>query len=200
MVATINWDTEKVLYETLRLGLEEGSMTQEAYQAIFEEARKNSGGNDYILVPFEQLVEQYHPEWMSFRDGDDVAEMQLGGEPVRIRRVTFTVEGRSVDFVRKQFNREAEPASAELVRGEKEARDDLKIIEGIGPKIEQLLNAKGIYTFEALAVCKPDWIRKMLQEAGPNYAIHDPGIWPKQSQLAATGQWDALKKLQDQLD
>jgi len=39
-----------------------------------------------------------------------------------------------------------------------------------------------------------------LDAAGPRYQMHDPTSWPKQSQLAADGQWKELKVLQDELD
>ena len=83
MASTINWDAEKVLYETLRLGLEEDSLTQEAYQAIFEEVRKHSGGDDHILVPFEQLVEQYHPEWFDDPGSQGMTRLQTLEQQVR---------------------------------------------------------------------------------------------------------------------
>ena len=35
--------------------------------------------------------------------------------------------------------------------------------------------------------------------AGPHFASHDPGTWPKQAELAAVGKWDELKAWQDEL-
>ncbi len=78
--------------------------------------------------------------------------------------------------------------------------DDLKKIEGIGPKISQLLTEGGIATFEALSKSDPDKIREILLAAGSRYKMHDPTTWPKQAGLAASGDWDALKTLQDELD
>ena len=88
--------------------------------------------------------------------------------------------------------------SAEL--GARPAKpDDLKIVEGIGPKIEKLLNGRGIWTFAQLAACTADWIKSALNEAGPNFAIHEPKTWPHQSDLAAKGKWQELEVLQKQL-
>ena len=78
--------------------------------------------------------------------------------------------------------------------------DDLKKIEGIGPKIAEHLNAAGILTFEDLAKAEVSAIQEVLNNAGKRYAIHDPGTWPMQSELAAAGKWDELKVLQDKLD
>lgn len=82
----------------------------------------------------------------------------------------------------------------------KAGQDDLKKIEGIGPKIASLLNEAGIYTFAELAAADPDKIREILDAAGPRYRIHDPGTWPQQAGLAAEGKWEELKTLQDELN
>ena len=80
------------------------------------------------------------------------------------------------------------------------SKDDLKKVEGIGPKIEQLLNAAGINTFSELAATKPDAVKAILAEAGNRYKTHDPTTWPRQAGMAAEGKWDALEKWQDELD
>lgn len=78
--------------------------------------------------------------------------------------------------------------------------DDLKIVEGIGPKIEELCHKAGIKTWKELSETSVERLREILDAAGPNYQIHDPGTWPKQAGMAADGQWDELKKWQDELD
>ena len=78
--------------------------------------------------------------------------------------------------------------------------DDLTKIEGIGPKISQLLIKDGISTFSALSKSKFARIKKILVAAGPRYQMHDPTSWPQQAGLAADGKWKELKKLQDKLD
>ena len=83
--------------------------------------------------------------------------------------------------------------------GTKYKQDDLKIVEGIGPKIEDLLHKAGIYSWESLAESSPDRIRGILDQAGNDYAMHDPSSWPQQAGLAAAHDWDLLKKLQDEL-
>jgi small subunit ribosomal protein S1 len=78
--------------------------------------------------------------------------------------------------------------------------DDLKKIEGIGPKISQILTEAGIPSFEALSKADPDKLREILEAAGSRYKMFDPSTWPEQASLAAAGEWDKLKKLQDDLD
>lgn len=78
--------------------------------------------------------------------------------------------------------------------------DDLKKIEGIGPKIAELLVNAGIDTFAALGSSDIEKIKEVLDAAGSRYRIADPTTWPQQAQLAAEGKWDELKELQDKLD
>ena len=77
--------------------------------------------------------------------------------------------------------------------------DDLKIIEGIGPKIETLLKEGGVTTWAELAAASEERLKEILAAAGPRYQIHDPSTWPAQSKFAAEGKWDELKEYQDVL-
>jgi len=82
----------------------------------------------------------------------------------------------------------------------KAVKDDLKKIEGIGPKIASILTEKGIGTFVKLSKSSVKVLEGILKDAGPRFSMHKPGSWPKQAKLAADGKWDQLKKLQDKLD
>lgn len=75
-------------------------------------------------------------------------------------------------------------------------KDDLKIVEGIGPKIEELLFQHHIYTFRQLSATPVNRIKEILTSAGSRYAMHDPGTWPAQPLLAANGEWENLKAYQ----
>ena len=75
--------------------------------------------------------------------------------------------------------------------------EDLKIVEGIGPKIEQLLKTAGINTWQQLADTSSEKLQGILREAGDRFRIHDPSTWPMQAQMAADGEWDKLKDYQD---
>lgn len=78
-----------------------------------------------------------------------------------------------------------------------EKPDDLKLIEGIGPKIAGVLQEAGIHTFAQLARAEVDTLRRILEDADLRFA--DPATWPEQARLAAKGDWEGLKKLQDSL-
>ncbi len=77
--------------------------------------------------------------------------------------------------------------------------DDLKKIEGIGPKIEQLLKDAGIQSYAQLAGASVDKLKDILGKAGSRYQVHDPSTWPKQAQLAAEGKWKELEEYQSVL-
>ena len=97
---------------------------------------------------------------------------------------------------------EAEPLAkkaAETVPNALAESNDLTIIEGIGPKIASLLMENGITTFTELAEAPTDRIKDILASGGSRFATHDPGTWAAQADLAASGQEEALKQLQDQL-
>lgn len=92
--------------------------------------------------------------------------------------------------------------SSEVTRAEPVivAEDDLKIIEGIGPKISSLLKGAGIQTFAQLADTDPETIRKILFDVDPRLGrLGDPTTWPAQAKLAAEGKMSELQALQDSL-
>lgn len=76
--------------------------------------------------------------------------------------------------------------------------DDLKKIEGIGPKTEKVLFAAGITTYQALTAATPNAIRSILAQAGLPKMIN-PSSWGEQASLAAKGDWESLTSLQNQL-
>ncbi len=77
--------------------------------------------------------------------------------------------------------------------------DDLTIIEGIGPKIAELFHDAGITTFRQLAEISVGQMQQILTAAGPRFRTADPTTWAEQARLAAAGEWEALKRLQDGL-
>jgi large subunit ribosomal protein L27 len=92
---------------------------------------------------------------------------------------------------------EAPAAKAAAKKGPK--LDDLKIVEGVGPKIEELLKAGGIETWVALSEAPVERLKEILDAAGPRYQMHNPSTWPAQAKFAANGQWDELKEYQEML-
>jgi small subunit ribosomal protein S2 len=93
--------------------------------------------------------------------------------------------------------KEAAPAKEEAPKAAAEA-DDLKKIEGIGPKIAEVLGEAGVTTYAQLAGMERDAIKAILDTVA-TLKSKEPKTWPQQAQLAADGKWDELKTLQDEL-
>lgn len=75
--------------------------------------------------------------------------------------------------------------------------DDLKKIEGIGPKIEGILQEAGITTFAELASTEVSELERILEG---NVRMAFPETWPEQAALAAAGKWEELETLQSELE
>ena len=87
-------------------------------------------------------------------------------------------------------------AQAKNILGKKVKENDLKIVEGIGPKIEALFNAAGITTWHDLSEASTEKLQAILDAGGENYAIHNPSTWAKQALMAYEGKWQELKDWQ----
>ncbi len=99
--------------------------------------------------------------------------------------------------VKVEAPKKAAPKKAAPKKAAPKKADDLKKIEGIGPKIAETLIAAGISTFAELAKSKPAKISEIIADVRGN---HVTDTWPAQAKLAADGKWDELKKWQDELD
>ena len=105
----------------------------------------------------------------------------------------------------KKEEKKAEPKAAAPVKetapkadAKKSSKaDDLKKVEGIGPKIAETLVEAGISTFAQLAKTDAAKISEIIADVRGN---HVTDTWPAQAQMAADGKWDELKKWQDELD
>lgn len=97
---------------------------------------------------------------------------------------------------------EPEPVAAAPVAKAKKApkEDDLKIIEGIGPKLESILKEAGITDLKVMSDSNEEALRTILEAAGNRYKMFNPSTWPKQALLAFEGKMDELQAYQDRLD
>lgn len=78
-------------------------------------------------------------------------------------------------------------------------KDDLEKIEGIGPKLEELLYENNIFSFRELADASTSQLQAILDKAGEQYRIHDPSTWPEQARLLAEGRFEEFETLTQQL-
>ena len=132
----------------------------------------------------------------------DVTEM-IGYIPGRIEKDDWV--GQAALLLQQQTNEAshgtarsiAPVAEGERPEGYKES--NLKIIEGIGPKIEEVLKSAGVDDWASLAATEPGRLREILEEAGDQFRMHNPYTWPLQARLAAAGRWEEFKNYQEEL-
>lgn len=128
--------------------------------------------------------------------GEDAAPVP---EPP-VAEAKMEVEAPSLGGELPQVQFEDRSPEIELPEVEAKVPDDLKRIEGIGPKIAGVLQAAGVTTFAHLAEISADQIRQILEEADPRLLrLADPTTWPKQAELAAAGDLEALEAFQGEL-
>ena len=75
--------------------------------------------------------------------------------------------------------------------------DDLKIVEGIGPKIEALFHKHNIKSWKELSETSAGRCREILDSGGKQFRIHDPASWPMQAKMAEQGKWKQLSQWQE---
>ncbi len=77
--------------------------------------------------------------------------------------------------------------------------DDLTVIEGIGPKIEELFRASGVSSLVQIACLGVDDMLDILERGGPSFRLANPDTWAQQASLAAENRWKDLKRMQDDM-
>ncbi len=77
-------------------------------------------------------------------------------------------------------------------------QNDLKIVEGIGPKIEGLFHNFDIKTWKALSETTVMKCQEVLDSGGERYRVHDPASWPMQARMCVRGKWKELVRWQEE--
>lgn len=78
-------------------------------------------------------------------------------------------------------------------------KDDLTIIEGIGPKSADALYKAKIYTFSQIAELSPEDLYRIVKIEGRVNLVNDPKTWPKQAKLLAEGKKEEFEEYIKQL-
>jgi len=77
--------------------------------------------------------------------------------------------------------------------------DDLKIVEGIGPKVEALLKESGVKDLKQLSQANSPKLKEILMRGGGRFELHDTSTWVDQASLAVSGKFDELEQYQNLL-
>lgn len=121
---------------------------------------------------------------------------------VNIERSTSSgsFENRARESLTNLRDAKAEPVltdyTADMPMPDDNRVDDLKKLEGIGPRIEKLLNDAGIKNYAKLATMDRDHLKTLLEKGGREFDMNEPKSWPYQAELAAKENWSRLKEYQ----
>ena len=88
--------------------------------------------------------------------------------------------------------------AAKAAFGRRVKEDDLKIVEGIGPKIENLFHNFDVRSWKALSELSVVKCQEVLDSGGDRFRVHDPASWPMQARMAYEGRWKDLARWQDE--
>ena len=177
-----NWNLEEGVYLKKQA---DGSMTAEV---------ELTAGQDY---QYRYLLS--NGRWVN--DDAEKITSEMSGYPVvncivRVPVIIVETEKPVAKKVAKSKTVKAKTAAKPAVAV---GKDDLTKVEGIGKKIEELLNKNNISSFKELAKATIPTLKAALESGGSRFSFHNPGTWPKQAKLAADAKWDELELLQKQL-
>ena len=182
-----------VYKRSILLGLMISSLALMAFSCP-PEAVQRSGGIPWWVWVIIILLLAILIGWLLSRDSG--AE-----EKVSAPKPEMVTRSHAVEMATPEVEEPAPVVEEEQEKEEEEAEppppDDLKLVEGIGPKISSLLAAAGITTFAQLADTEVSRLVEIVRGAG--ITIADPTTWPDQAGLAAAGKWGELEALQGDL-
>ena len=105
-------------------------------------------------------------------------------------------EGRIVELENDKQERDDE--ITRLKAKQRAMIDNFTKIDGIGPKVSSVLRFSGIKTFSKLASVDVAELREILVAENPSILrLTDPSTWSEQARMAAEGDWEDLKALQE---
>ena len=168
-------------------------------QGTYDRLKRLRAGEELDALVAEYAGEEYTPA--AVEEAAPVVEevVEAAPEP-KVVEEPAVEEAPAVEEVAVVAEEPVVEEVAAVVEAEPAKPDDLKKIEGIGPKVAGLLNDAGIMTYADLAAAEVATISGVLAEAGGVYASMVPDTWPQQAALAEAGNWDELTALQDKLD
>ena len=155
----------------------------------------------FVFSNSEGVTQRWHElitrKW---KDGKVVEEFYSGGDLDEEKKALKKENSKKISNKKvkaeikpeEKIQIEPEPAKVE---NKILSDDNLRIIEGIGPKIVEVLKKSGITDFKSLASTSVEKLENILKNEGPRYALQNPSTWPKQADLAAKGSFEELEKL-----
>jgi predicted flap endonuclease-1-like 5' DNA nuclease len=156
-----------------------------------------AGGWMIMVRPWEKFDDLKTPHFVGHEEpaAEKVAEVEKEEEAVEVK-VKKSAEPAPV--VTKAAV-PVKPAPAKVAaKAAPPVEDDLTLIEGIGPKSAEALKAAGIATFAQMAKLSPAELEKAVKDRKVRL-VGDAQHWPRQAEIAATGDLTALEEYQKRL-
>lgn len=124
-------------------------------------------------------------------------EKIIGEKSAQIQPTIKSVIGSTPDQAKQMQSTQEIIHDTKAIFGYAIRRNDLKIVEGIDPKIERILHDAGIHDWAALESTDTNYITSLLHETG--FEKLDPASWPYQASLARMEKWEELKEFQSKM-
>ena len=213
-----DWRTkyEAANQEVTAIGRKVTLLENDLDKAKQSELKANQSYNE-LIGRFDLLQR----EWDKNRT--DIQNLKEENDELKLRFATLTQEGggfgprRTQDSTTKGSAEDSESgtrtpqadhadrlefdaAAAREVMGRPVTKNDLTIVEGIGPEIQELFRGQGIRTWYDLAQCSVARCEEILKMGGDRFNQHIPATWPAQALMAYEGKWAELKAWQDKLE
>lgn len=132
--------------------------------------------------------------WSQGEEGEEPPAIEIKVEPPAVEA---DVEEEIAEAEAEPEEEIAEEVPEEPAPAAPVEPDDLKRVEGIGPKIEGVLQDAGIATYAQLADTDVSDLEQILEKSDPRLLrLAKPDSWPEQAALAKSGEWEALEALQ----
>lgn len=115
---------------------------------------------------------------------EKVATKNVKTTKAAVKKEIANVEKKAAAVTKKVANKKATPSiSAKKTTTKKTAvaKDDLKAINGVGPKMETILKGMGIHTFADLAKADAKKLSADLTAINPRYSMFETADWVKEA-------------------
>jgi chromosome segregation ATPase len=178
-----SYQTSQSLAQRLKTDLDGASRSVESANAELAKAQGDLRASQAGTAEHERLIALLRGEI----EGNKRTQNALANRVADIERAAQYESERRISMTRYGFVSRTRD------------RDDLTLVEGIGPKIEELLLAARIDSHSKLAMSSVDELRSVLDAGGPAYKVANPGTWARQAALLVKGDFAELRRWQDEL-
>ena len=180
---------------------------QQSLKVKTDDAARLSAELDEWKRKHSTAISEHETKSRSFMSDHDTTRQSLKARGEDVERLNAELADWKFRFAALETQSKQSLSAASAIaaavgfgfKPQKNGRDDLTIVEGIGPKINDLLIADGIDTFAKLAAAPVARVQAILDAAGPSFRLAKPESWAHQSELCMRGEWEALRSLQDRL-